>query len=193
MIKYKCIFILILPIYAIIVRLCVLLISGLLFKGSDSQKTLYQFKKYKGLLYLILGFVNIWSIFFHSDRQYAALVFTAILAFCEGLGLWIECNTFNIEKQRERKQDNNIYDNSLKKLENLIAELRLKLNDVEIYSKRDCENLLRQSYYELKELLKTYHEADLLMEELKAVVYAKKPYDRILIMTLLDEFEDLVK
>ncbi len=193
MIKYKCIFILILLIYAIIVRLCVLLISGLLFKGSDSQKNLYQFKKYKGILYLILGFINIWNIIFHSDRQYAALVFTAILAFCEGLGLWIECNTLNIEKQRERKQDNNIYDNSLKKLENLIAELRLKLNDVEIYSKGNCENLLRQSYYELKELLKTYHEADLLMKELKAVVYAKKPYDRILIMTLLDEFEDLVK
>lgn len=163
---------------------------GLFTKDKYSRKKLVEFKGFKGWLYITLTLISI------LDWSNIVGWLTISIAICEGLTNVFEHYTEKIEMNRENKLEErsmNQPDRGLKDKENILTDIRVQIDSIEKGLESFDLNKARKGYYEVEVMLRVYKEADILLKELKEVVFHEKKLSDIKkdkITKLYEEYED---
>lgn len=162
-------------------------LSNLFKKNNISRKEIIKFKKFKGIMYIILSLFSLFNFKELSDWL------TISIAICEGCTCLFESSVENIDLNNEDMLSKSKNDNLLKIKENLLTEIRVVISCIERHLKNSNIYEARKNYFEIEEMIRVYKCADDLNKELNAAVFVEEDmneerYDKI--MELYNELED---
>ena len=169
-------------------------LSGLFFQDRILTEKLWDYKKNKGIIYVLLGTFTLLDVLSPTYSLELVMWLSCTIAFCEGITNIMEYKALQFEKGVQQKLELMKQNGSpLKEVENLIMDSRIKLELIQKHSKIKDINGLRKAFYELNYMLRNYHEADSLVNEVREVVFELKYYDEEKIVKLLDQLEESLK
>lgn len=163
---------------------------GVFGKDKYSREKIIKFKVFKGFMYIVLVIVSLLN--FRKSVDWL----TISIAICEGATNIFESYAEKIEmayRDKLEQLNNAPINRELKDKENILTDIRMKIDIIKKSLKGSDFNAARKEYYEIEVILRVYKEADILLSKLKDMVFSEKKLvitEEDKIKELYEEFEE---